>query len=281
MNYINIHLKGLLANQMFCVSALFAYAWKHNLTPIVKSNQISRNHDKGRESLLKVFPNIPFNDEVDFEIEEFLEEPKSLGFRYQEIPFYPNKNVQMRGFRQSEKYFVEYKKEIQKMFEPTLDEKKYLEDKYSDILNNSVSLHIRKGRDNADTYSSAYYCLFEDLNTYYPNAIRKILQMDTKIDNIVIFSDAVDWVEENLDLDEFDANVTFVRGEKDYMDIHLMSMCEQNVIANSTFSWWGAWLNRNKEKVVIAPTEWHPLHKKRKFSDQDIICENWIRVEVK
>ena len=187
-----------------------------------------------------------------------------MGFRYQEIPFYPNKNVQMRGFRQSEKYFAEYKKEIQKMFEPTLDEKKYLEDKYSDILNNGVSLHIRKGRDNADTYSSAYYCLFEDLNTYYPNALRKILEMGKTIDNIVIFSDAVDWVEENLDLSEFDANVTFVRGEKDYMDIHLMSMCEQNVIANSTFSWWGAWLNRNKEKVVIAPTEWHPLHKKKK-----------------
>ena len=73
MNYVNIHLKGLLANQMFCVSALFAYAWEHKLTPIVKSNQISRNHDKGRKSLLKVFPNIPFNDEVDFEIEEFLD----------------------------------------------------------------------------------------------------------------------------------------------------------------------------------------------------------------
>ena len=144
-----------------------------------------------------------------------------------------------------------------------------------------MSLHIRKGRDNADTYSSAYYCLFEDVNTYYPNALRKILQMDKTIDNIVIFSDAVDWVEENLDLSEFDANVTFVRGEKDYMDIHLMSMCEYNVIANSTFSWWGAWLNRNEEKVVIAPTEWHPLHKKRKFSDKDIICEDWIRVGVK
>ena len=228
MNYVNIHLKGLLANQMFCVSALFAYAWKHKLTPIVKSNQISRNHDKGRESLLKVFPNIPFNDDVDFEIEEFLEEPKSLGFRYQEIPFYPNKNVQMRGFRQSEKYFVEYKNEIQKMFEPHPDEKQYLENKYADILKNSVSLHIRKGRDNADTYSSAYYCLFEDVNTYYPNAIRKILELGKTINNIVIFSDAVDWVEENLDLSEFDANVTFVRGEKDYMDIHLMSKYFEN-----------------------------------------------------
>ena len=109
----------------------------------------------------------------------------------------------------------------------------------------------------------------------------KILQMDKTIDNIVIFSDAVDWVEENLDLSGFDANVTFVRGEKDYMDIHLMSMCEHNIIANSTFSWWGAWLNSNEEKVVIAPTEWHPLHKKRKFSDEDIICKDWIRVEVK
>ena len=56
-----------------------------------KSNQISRNHDKGRESLLKVFPNIPFNDDVDFEIEEFLEEPKSLGFRYGKYHFIQTK----------------------------------------------------------------------------------------------------------------------------------------------------------------------------------------------
>ena len=116
------------------------------------------------------------------------------------------------------------------MFEPQSEEKVYLENKDADVLKNSVSLHIRKGRDNADTYSSAYYCLSEDLNTYYPSGIRKILQMDKKIDNIVIFSDAVDCVEENLDLSEFDANVTFVRGEKDYMDIHLMSMCEHNAL---------------------------------------------------
>ena len=128
-----------------------------------------------------------------------------------------------------------------------------------------MSLHIRKGRDNADTYSSAYYCLFEDLNTYYPNAIRKILEMNKTINNIVVFSDAVDWVEENLDLSEFDANVTIVRGEKDYMDIHLMSMCEHNVIA-TYIQLVGAWLNDNEGKVVIAPTEWHPLHKKRKFA---------------
>ena len=280
MNYVNSHLRGLLANQMFCVSALFAYAWKHSLTPVVKSNQISRNHDKGRDSLLQVFPNIPFND-IEFEIDEFLLETKSLGFRHEEIPYLPNKNVQIKGFRQSEKYFVEYRERILEMFSPRTEECDYLTEKYGDILDNSVSLHIRKGRDNADTYSSAYYCLFEDLNTYYPNAIRKILEMGKTIDNIVIFSDAVDWVEENLDLSEFDANITFVRGEKDYMDIHLMSMCEHNVIANSTFSWWGAWLNRNDNKVVIAPTEWHPLHKKRKFSDEDIICEDWIRVVVK
>ena len=62
----------------------------------------------------------------------------------------------MRGFRQSEKYFVEYKNEIQKMFEPSQKEKQYLENKYADILKNSVSLHIRKGRDNADTYK---FCL--------------------------------------------------------------------------------------------------------------------------
>ena len=174
MNYVNSHLRGLLANQMFCVSALFAYAWKHSLTPVVKSNQISRNHDKGRDSLLQVFPNIPFND-IEFEIDEFLLETKSLGFRHEEIPYLPNKNVQIKGFRQSEKYFVEYRERILEMFSPRTEECDYLTEKYGDILDNSVSLHIRKGRDNADTYSSAYYCLFEDLNTYYPNAIRKIL----------------------------------------------------------------------------------------------------------
>ena len=65
------------------------------------------------------------------------------------------------------------------------------------------------------------------------------------------------------------------------MDFYLFSLCKNFIVGPSTFHWWGAWLNNNEEKVVIAPTEWHPLHKKRKFSDKDIICEDWIRVEVK
>jgi hypothetical protein len=66
----------------------------------------------------------------------------------------------------------------------------------------------------------------------------------------------------------------FIENEQDYIDLYLMSLCENNIIANSSFSWWGSWLNKNKEKKIIAPSKW--FGKKINHDTKDLIPKEWI-----
>ena len=88
----------------------------------------------------------------------------------------------------------------------------------------------------------------------------------------VIFSDDIPWCKENFIGDNF----TFIDGEEDYIDLYLMSVCEHNIIANSSFSWWGAYLNTNITKKVIAPKEW--FGKVKCISSSNIISTEWISI---
>lgn len=114
----------------------------------------------------------------------------------------------------------------------------------------SVSLHIRR-RDYL--YNPNYNVCKEE---YYKKAINKILEsLDNPI--FVVFSDDPDWCD--LYLKQFNVDYKIVnwnKGSDSYQDMFLMSQCKHNVIANSTFSWWGAWLNNNSGKIVIAPKKW-------------------------
>ena len=89
----------------------------------------------------------------------------------------------------------------------------------------------------------------------------------------MVFSDDIEWVKSNLHY----ADMTFVdwnTGEDSWQDMYIMSQCKYNIIANSTFSWWGAWLNNTPDKIVIAPKQWMKEETKR----SDIIPETWIRL---
>jgi len=117
---------------------------------------------------------------------------------------------------------------------------------------NSVSIHIRRG-DYLTSKRTELFTVFKN-ETYYINAIDYI---NKRIENphYYIFSDDIQWVKENLKI----ANCTFVdhnKGKNSYIDMYLMSLCKHNIIANSTFSWWGGWLNNNKNKMVIIPECW-------------------------
>ena len=93
-----------------------------------------------------------------------------------------------------------------------------------------------------------------------------------------IFSDDIEWCKENLKFLIGDKEVVFVdwnKGQESFRDMQLMSLCHYNIIANSSFSWWGAWLNNNDGKVVVAPERWM-----NKPLVNDPICDNWKRIKV-
>ena len=88
----------------------------------------------------------------------------------------------------------------------------------------------------------------------------------------LIFSNDIEWCKKNFIGNQF----IFIEGEKDYIDLWLMSLCKNNIIANSSFSWWGAWLNTNSDKKVITPKNW--FGPAINHSTQDLIPEKWFMI---
>lgn len=137
----------------------------------------------------------------------------------------------------------------------------------------SVSLHIRRSDYVAGTYSDQILepCPLD----YYDRAV-SALTRQVQNPEFFIFSDDPGWVREHLKLPYPMTMVDHNTAETNYEDLRLMSLCRHNIIANSTFSWWGAWLNRHAEKVVIGPSKWF-THRARN-TDKDIVSDAWIRV---
>lgn len=179
------------------------------------------------------------------------------------------------GYFQTEDYFVKHRNILLSEFtfkNPFTDNSnKYLE---LILSKNSVAVHVRRGdyilANNINIYG---VCAAE----YYINSIKYIKQRVVE-PYFFIFSDDLDWVKEQSWVQGL--NVIFVTGnthEFSYEDMRLMSLCQHNIIANSSFSWWGAWLNVNKEKIVIAPSLWFAEEKLNKSIDR-LIPDNWIKI---
>lgn len=179
-------------------------------------------------------------------------------------------NIYLSGYFQSEKYFSFIKNKIADIYTfPDLIDAKNLEIKDFISKSNSVSLHIRRG-----DYLKSKYLKGICNETYYNKAVSYILN---KVHNPVffVFSDDIDWCKNNLAL----KNVFYVQnniGINSYIDMQLMSMCNHNIIANSTFSWWGAWLNKNEDKIVVAPKKWF---NKENILTNDLLLDKWIKIK--
>jgi hypothetical protein len=190
------------------------------------------------------------------------------GFSYMSSVFHKD-NIYLDGYWQSEKFFIKSSQQIRYDF----TFKKELDEKNKSFLlkiqnKNSVSIHIRRG-DYITDKLLGNVCKID----YYKKAIEK---MNKEVSNplFVIFSDDIEWCKNNFNF----INAEFVnwnKGMDSYKDMQLMSSCKHNVIANSSFSWWGAWLNNNKEKIVIAPSKWF---NDENIDTKDVIPENWIKI---
>lgn len=179
-------------------------------------------------------------------------------------------NYYLEGFWQSYKYFIDIDEVIRNKFQF----KKPLDENNKKILKfiqttNSISIHIRRG----DMLTNSLHSNICNLE-YYEKSINTISE---KIDKPVffIFSDDVRWCKKHLKLD----NIFYIEGNngKDgYKDMQLMSMCKHNIIANSSFSWWAAWLNQNIDKIVIAPSRMINM----KLDFKDAFPSTWLILQV-
>ena len=176
-----------------------------------------------------------------------------------------NKNYNIfYGYWQNEDYFTKFRSILLNDFRFQISSDKLNTHFYNLIKSkNSVSIHIRRG-DYKD--SKSHNCLNLE---YYLQAI-KYLESNYKNLFFFVFSDDIQWVKTNLDRNNF----IFIDNNKEnaYIDMYLMSQCNHNIIANSTFSWWGAWLNTNEQKKIIAPRNWY------KNKEINLISSNWILI---
>ena len=139
------------------------------------------------------------------------------------------------------------------------------------LSTNAVAIHVRRADYvNDEANYKIYSNLFKE--GYYPKAVENIEKL-TENPVYFIFSDDIKWCKEHFKL-ETNASIRFVENKSAFADFYLMSKCNHNIIANSTFSWWSAWLNNSPGKVVISPKKWFL----NEWNDSNIPVDNWVKI---
>lgn len=176
------------------------------------------------------------------------------------------------GYWQNEKNFLPIRDKVIKAYTfPKFQDERNARLAEKLKMTRAVSCHVRRG----DYLNDPVYGVCS--NDYYANAIAELENMVAP-EMYCIFSDDIAWCKDNISSMIGDKEIVFVdwnKGKDSFRDMQLMSMCHYNIIANSSFSWWGAWLNNHKDKVILAPEKWM-----NKPLVNDPICEDWKRIKV-
>lgn len=178
-------------------------------------------------------------------------------------------DVFLIGYWMSWRYFEKFDNQIRQDFTIRKDLVSHLSEIENEIVaNNSVSVHIRRGDFTSEKNVSLHGII---PISYYNKAIAEISRKTTSV-HLFVFSDDIRWVKENL---KIELPITFVSNEVTKAaveDFYLMTLCKHNIIANSTFSWWAAYLNNNPGKIVIAPKKWY---NKTFYNYSDVYPPSW------
>lgn len=183
---------------------------------------------------------------------------------------FDKENIYLDGYWQCEKYFADIRELLLKEFQFPQKISSYSCKILEEIEKcPAVSIHVRRGdyltEENKKIYGNI--CTRE----YYKNSI-DWFRKHIRTPYFFLFSDDIEWTKKNI----WEPGMKIVekaKDKKDYEDMFLMSKCKHHIIANSSFSWWGAWLNAYENKLVIAPGKWFQNHQA-----SDAICKDWIRM---
>lgn len=234
---ISIDFIGGLGNHLFQIAVTYAMAIENNDKAVFNFNNCytplqGNKVGKYRNTIFKKFTHV----------DQFIAENHYQETSYSYTPIQYKPNLLLRGYFQSELYFKPYKDIILDMF--CFDE--YIESAtnfLNKIPGKKTSIHVRRG--DYIPYQHVMYLL--DMEYYGP-------AMNMFEDNtFVIFSDDLDWVKQNFNKH----NMIVFDDSDEVLNMACMSLCDNHIIANSTFSWWGAYLNRNVNKKVVAPKKWY------------------------
>lgn len=250
---ITCQMAGGLGNMMFQVAASYATGLDQGHTPVLNSNHVGTFHRAVQDYKDSIFSKISIA-----EGSKMFTRVQEQDYTYSTIPFVDS-NILLDGYFQSYKYFHHHRKDIQDLYAPTPEVLKRLPG--VDNISVKVSLHVRRG--DYLKYSQHHHNLSL---SYYRNAIDYF-----KGYKFVVFSDDIEWCKDNFKGDQF----TFVEGTDDIQDLYLMSMCKHHIIANSTFSWWGAYLNKSEDKIVVYPDKWFGSLNSH-MKTWDLFPEEWV-----
>lgn len=290
------HILGGIGNQMFQYAAGRALA-VHSGQPhridlsSFSSYQLHNGYELSRVFNLKTEAAEPIliRDLLGWRAHQFamrlLRRPQMAGFRGSRLIVEPHFNFwpeffklkgdcYLFGYWQSDRYFKFIENVIRDDFVfrvPLEGENAELGLGLRDSRIQSVSLHVRRGDYLSDAKTSHIMNVCDP--AYYYRAIQYIAdRLESPV--FYIFSDDIAWVKENIRIEYPCVYIDHNHGTESYRDMQLMSMCQHHIVANSSFSWWGAWLNKNTKKIVVSPKNWF----RNGMNDADLIPENWQRL---
>lgn len=255
-------LMGGLGNQMFQISNAVCQGLKNNIPSMfIPVAYTPMQANQPTKYLNNIFKKIKFVDNITgYKVVHFPWEYVDLDVKW-------DSPIQFNGYFQSSKNFLGFNNEIIKLFSPNEHEITDLKNKYPEINNkNTVSLHIRRGD---------YLSIGNILPVIDKSYIDHCIKLIGDYSYLFVFSDDKQWVKNNLNY----PNMIVVDNLEDYEDMWLISLCNHNIMSNSSFSWWGSFLNEHKNKKVFAPSIWFgPMGEKNYI---DIYEPEWNKINVK
>ena len=277
-----------LGNTLFQLATLYSlakeYNFKINLNELVKYcnllNKFGYDHEKKIfKYLLDTYDCNILNDEYEriSESEKYPVEQYLDTHFLQRIQNNTTKNIKIEGYFQSHLYFDKYRNDILDLFKIDSESLKYIKDKFPILFDETkicVAIHVRMNYANCINYNLNYFNETIDFfKKKYPNI------------HFMVFSNNIDSIKNWFE----DINIyTYVNSNIDYIDLWIMSLCKHNIITHSTFSWWGAYLNNNPDKIVTFPTETLKilsgvLYPNFKFEQRltEYYMEEWLKFDCK
>jgi len=260
VTFSNLGTYGELGNQLFEIAATYAYGLRFGREIVFpKWKCLLSGNNYSQYFANKIVEKDPITPDI-----QYIEK----SFTYNPIPAFSEKTVDLKGYFQTEKYFIDYKNEIIKLFQPINE---IVEKINCFCYKDSVSLQLR---------------------FYDRGAVDPVHQYYSSDENIEFLKTAINYFGKNKTFIVTTNNVlkakSMFRGYNNFIflkDYNLSSIeeffvqtqCEHNIISNSSFGWWGAWLNQTPDKVIIAPKKWFKIEDEW-HNSKDIIPNIWMKI---